>query len=718
MNPKIITLSLLKIIEEMSSENPAIASTYSKVRSILRKYAASKSIKISELRITDLYNEDGTLQIKIMKFISRLDSPKKRTPVRHKLYKEEARSNLNRLFRLINGIDSALSEKFSKQSFLEANTPDLLKSVICLLPRSKSLDERLSVDIQKLNLSSRTMMPLTESAQYVLRILIEVTERYQPDTLEELFNTYNSELRITVKKTAPSKKWNSIDSIFIRLRKLLNIKIIKPQNKGLVLSEFPPTLKKQWEIFEKRAGTGWVDNQEMISLAAMNGIKLKKLEKTTIRNYYQAISIALPYIPYEKDLDVKDLLRLEVIEAEIDGVLTIRHRNSFVDAFREHERKRKELRKRVGFDSATFEHFLTCIKTIAAYNGIFHLQKAFRKEYLAILDKESLNKRKTAKKQVFSLEWLDRVIGELEAEFIKIVKENKFKLENPNYRKSELVRSLRFCLFYVSFVTLRYLGFRQQCIRNCVYHRNIVFYPEGAIFLRWDSDETKNDVLLEVTLDPEKHSRAHGRLIRILTLYHEKIYKYLRKKHSKSMNKQFFLKLDSSYRPCGFMNDDPTDYYSRFVNACRSYIKMEEVVCESALNFTPHSLRGIAADWYFTTIGMSLDKTAKILGDSPATLESEYLRRDQHIVTPVLDEANMILEQRDNQSISLTDSSLTQAEDLSRAIERADLVEKQLETLTEQLGSANQQIIFLQEQVEQSNNEVLEQLKALSKETE
>lgn len=78
MNSKLLTLPLVKIVEDLSIEKPHIKRVFSKVRALLKNFANSRSLKLSELRLLDVYGHDNNLHKNLMSFIARLPQPEGR----------------------------------------------------------------------------------------------------------------------------------------------------------------------------------------------------------------------------------------------------------------------------------------------------------------------------------------------------------------------------------------------------------------------------------------------------------------------------------------------------------------------------------------------------------------------------------------------------------------------------------------------------------------
>jgi hypothetical protein len=175
------------------------------------------------------------------------------------------------------------------------------------------------------------------------------------------------------------------------------------------------------------------------------------------------------------------------------------------------------------------------------------------------------------------------------------------------------------------------------------------------------------------------------------------------------MDNQFFFKLNPQGRARKFKEEVSRDFYSVFVGYSQKFISMEDKVRELKKILPPHDFRGLAGDWYHDGLGMSTEQTATALGDAWQTVKRRYLRNDRHIVTPVITEANRLLELRDRHKE--TRKAETQIEDkLCRAEQRAERAENLVSQLLEQLRVANEQISSLRQQFQENHDELLEKI--------
>jgi hypothetical protein len=77
-------------------------------------------------------------------------------------------------------------------------------------------------------------------------------------------------------------------------------------------------------------------------------------------------------------------------------------------------------------------------------------------------------------------------------EFDRIVKAGSFKREVADRALYEALADFNFCGYYVALLVLRFLGHRQQCLRDCKIGENITFNRDGSITLFWPKDKIKN----------------------------------------------------------------------------------------------------------------------------------------------------------------------------------------------------------------------------------
>jgi len=398
------------------------------------------------------------------------------------------------------------------------------------------------------------------------------------------------------------------------------------------------------------------------------------------------------------NLQITDLLALKPVRRKLsDNRSTIVPHNPLVDAFREQERATITDRSRAGYDSNTFYHFTSAIKAVAAFNGIFDLQRPFAKAYKAATDKERRREIKAWKKRVFSLSWVDQEIERLTPEFYRAIKSRASWLDTPSVTNEEWRITAMLCAFFITLLTLRYLGYRQECLRDCVVGKNIIFERDGSITLRWAEDETKNGKAIYLRLNKTDHGESHGLLIDALHAYYKHIHPYLNRIADKKSKGQFFLRPLRSKTSARHRSE--ASFAEQFELWCNHFLDLWSLDNPEKRKFHAHHLRGLCTDWLVYECGLTLDEVALFIGDSVAVLKGEYLDANRtQDGTPVLDKLNKsIMEKRDAAKSVELQASLAQVQ--SALDEKGRLIDAIL-----------QQLAFVRESLTkaEARNEVLE----------
>ena len=314
---------------------------------------------------------------------------------------------------------------------------------------------------------------------------------------------------------------------------------------------------------------------------------------------------------------------MEEVEREIDGSLIKVPGNRYVEAYYRQQQMVVTPRKRKGFDSACFYHFQLALKAIAAFNGIFDLQENFSEAYSVKIDMSLRKRVKAEKKKVWKLQLLDQAIAEMRPRFQSIMKERLYEFSKAVSLQTR--DNINFALFYLALVTMRYMGYRQMQLRDCVYGENIIFTKDGSITFHWEADKVKNDRILNHPLSKKSHSQAYGLLIEALNLYHKYLYKFALEHDGGRIDGQFFLKLKingtfDSYSPT-MRPTIATQFHGWFKRCAAKYLKQFD-------DLHPHFLRGLCGDWLGKELKVGIEKTSDAMGDTARTVERDYIDRD------------------------------------------------------------------------------------------
>ena len=206
------------------------------------------------------------------------------------------------------------------------------------------------------------------------------------------------------------------------------------------------------------------------------------------------------------------------------------------------------------------------------------------------------------------------------------MRDGSFVFDDPNEADHENSRKrMRLCLFYVNLVTLRYLGYRQQCIRNCVLGRHIKFIGK-TIYFHWDAGEVKNNNEIEGHLTKVEDDELHGVLIEALFIYYKKVYPYIDEHSGDQLGKSFFVKLGhNKFHP--FSLKRANDFTEVFIREGWEFIQFDDRLEFDKRRLNPHFFRGLTCDW-LKEKGASNKAIADYVGDTEKTVNQKYLRKD------------------------------------------------------------------------------------------
>ncbi len=602
---------------EQSSKSSQIKAALAKVNKLLRRFMHFRRRKeITDLLVVDVINVDGRIQPALVGFVnSHYSNVSTRT---------SQISVLNRVIRLL-GASSANDTEDGTAPPL--NGGKQWEGVWLALGRIRGRGKVAVGDKS----ASRAALPLTEIANELWRIFVTTIEEFDPKSAEELLVKHYDAIKSCINNTAKHQHRTALFNCFSRVRGKMGLAL--PEGKrSLMIEDLPPKMRLQLEMFLKRAPLGFGAYPHLRSEAAKFGIteeRLAPLSAKTISSYTTQLLRGMAFITYEGDIGVEDLLRLYPITHIDAGKEVHSLSNPFTDQYRHVTQSTDSDRKRAGFDSVSFSHFVSAIKSIAQFNNIFNLQQPFNTAYRLRLDKTVKRARKAKKKEVMSRPWLFGEIRRLKDEFNHILKTGSYK---NNSEDLDLV------LFLPVLVTLTFLGYRQQCIRNCYIGKHITFnpkgYPHGSIAFTWTANEIKNKRSIETILVPADCTEIPELkiLLDVLHKYNNIVLPYLNKIGSISLQRNagsaFFICRGRHNMIRRFADYDETYFGEVFKRIAYTFLNFDDF-CSENVTFNPHFLRGICCDWMFKDLGLSWAAIAEALGDSEQTLRQEYYGDDK-----------------------------------------------------------------------------------------
>lgn len=674
----ILLKKVVVLVEELKVECPGIKKGFSKIKKTLSGYSNNREKKLSELLVIDICDAADNQQINKTLFAYIGKSLNDR-------YRQESVSRVRKLLKDIFFHHSG--EK--KADFTPINeVPDFLKKILPAFSRQipQRQQKKFSRESWKTNPEYRLSLPLTEVGQHLLTSILEVINENKILSLESLFIENYSKIREKLKESTPLKKLLTMLSTNTYLRRELGFNVNKTIIK-IPFQDLPPRLRQQCETFSEKALTGLSNNPELTRLAAIKGISVKKLKEATIKNYIDTIQGMLGKYKFDDyaNLEVRSFLKIDIkkIVDETGDEINCLY-NPLIDQIREDVRNKVTFAKQAGYDSVGFIRFLTALKTVAAFNGIFSYHKDFNLAYQINPDNNSKNRRKQEKKRVFDLAWIDSEIQRLYIEFEKIIKTKSF-MRDPDGRSNEVAeKNLRKCLFFVMLVMLRHLGVRQQLIRNCKVGENIIFERDDSIRFYWGYESNKNDVEIYGHLDPIEHKRTHKIMIDTLNLYHKHIYEYTKKISKNGLNNQLLCRLTIDGSCERLDSDDGRNFTEIFYKWSIMFLEFGNRKVAHSIGILPHFFRGVCVDWLHFNLNVSSRNSAGYIGDTEATLKDHYLgKKSSFNLNDALDEANNNLRAKEQQIEAQTNNTLVKL--LEKFMKREKELEKENQELRNRL---------------------------------
>jgi hypothetical protein len=635
------TLDLSKafiiLISEKEKDNSALklAAALSKVTAPLKSYAASLNLNLEELNLLHVCTGGGDVHPELERHVGRLDLTD--------AYKGQHLSRLASLIRALLRPEMTDGQPALELLPLGEQAPEPLRTIWPFLPRPCGISILARSAEPEVYLRERDTAALSIHGICLALAIMEVSRQHDVSSSKKLFEEYAGEVLDAINRHNHPSKWESLSRAFYALRQSvrasMRYEVIDEPPTMLRFDQLPEPLRAQVLLYQERAHFGFkTDGQIKVQARTKYNLDLSLQAEETITGYTDILCLGIGYLPREmrgEKLDVRDFLRLVDREVEVDEIIIKELYNPLVDYYRQLEQTKHSGRKEFGFDSGCFQKFIWAVATVAAFNGHLRLRQLFLKEYKVVLDKDSKDRHKRAKKETFDRKWLDGQIQRLRVRFKQIAAEGSFKNEAGGTLRKASRRNLNLCLFYVGLVTLRYLGVRQQCIRDCLLGKNIIFVAPMAVTFYWSEKETKNAKGVLHRLNMEQHGEVQEILIEAVLIYYKKIYPYLsgascidqlpyiREARRQAVAGQFFLNCNTKGICEPFTNR--WDFYQWFKRMALSYLDFGTRLENEGLWLNPHFLRAVFGDWCRFDLRYSGEQTAWLAGDTEETFETDYI---------------------------------------------------------------------------------------------
>jgi hypothetical protein len=606
------TAHILPILEDKFPKDRPDGKVFGKVEGHLNDYAESLGTTTRKLMVGDVYDQKGEIHPKLLRYVESIPRLPKQTVKRWRNYQSEIRANLRNLSGKLYDRKREKVDDGSKTTILLDRVPEALRVILPYLPREGSPNMDAT--------EKRLKAPLKDNGIIMLTGLLNIWERYNLGTCDEVFIDHFLDLNQELKELSPSARIGVLLRLAKKIRKKLGLSKPKAESKALRLESWPRTLRREWEVFEQVAKHGPGTALKLEAKEAK--FSVKKIVSRTIDDYRDGLGYALWVIKPEGDLSVLDLIKVVPHEGSEPGDDNPKEHNHLIDLFRAHEREKKGRRKGVGFDSVFFKQFHSAIRAIAARNGYGRHIKMFAEAYRVCVNEEAKENHKNTKKEGIPIKWVDGQIAKLNVRFLQIVKTGSFK-HTPG-RSIQSRSDVVLVMFFVWLVTLRYMGYRQQCLVNCVVGENFILNRDGSILLRFNKTKNRKRIRMELN---ESRRWSHGLLWDTLTLYYKKVYPNLVKQSGNTLDGQLFVATTkrTSFRPFKHYKD----FYDLFIRGRNRFMDVDDLDESVRHSFHPHFLRGLCTDWMVLVLKMTCVEAAEVLGISPIVLEREYLSQDR-----------------------------------------------------------------------------------------
>lgn len=605
------TLDLSKPFTALVMERDAeradlrLESTLNKVGTTLTGYAESLGKTKDELTLLEICVNNKVLHPRLERCAPVLAQEK-----------EYRGQNLSRIRKLVKSLDWGDDEgEAGYGGTIEEQLPDHLRQIWCLFARVliRKVRRGVSEEDRQAFYKFRATLPLSDNSMSLVASLLRVSTELGVTDNRRLFEECRKNIVKDLKAHNPPNRWLVSVSMLYDLREevreYLGYEVERPPRITLHLEELPEPLRTQVLTFERRAREGFGEDVKIkVTARKRYQLNLRRLSPCAVQTHITNLLLGLGYILREtvcETLDIRDLLKLEEREAEEDGGDDPEYYNPLVDIYKTREAGRTSVHKEEGFDSETFVLFLRAVAAVAAYNGFLRPRKQFLQEYRTSVDVPTRDRLKGRKKEVFDLEWLDGQIELLKAKFHSIAESGSFKYSREGSLSRRARRDLNLCMFYVVLVALRFLGVRQQCVRDCIAGENIKFGKKKALTFEWKTDEVKNGKGVKHRLNMQEHDIVLGILIDAVWTYYKKIYPHItgrddslpqefRAAQRKSVAGQFFLRV-------GRFTCHPFENVSRFAHWFKDmghlYLDFGGRLGEDGVRLHPHLLRALYGDW-------------------------------------------------------------------------------------------------------------------------
>lgn len=565
-------------------------------------------------------------------------------------YKTDTRkSQISSLNRLLEqelsylGSQTVITAEMARLNLVDPDKLEpFLREIWLALPRKRGaiphLLHRLPTDEI---IALRASLPLVEPGNDVFAALLEVVEQFDIKDARTLVVTKARWVRIAIyKRVSYEDRYDALR--FIRaVRYKLNLKV-RTGYYAVNFEDLPPAILEAILVYEERGPKGLGDYDELKYLAERDeDVPLEPHKPATIESYILQFAAGVRKLKLPKHATLQTMLALETEDVEENGVVVGKRTFSpLIEELRKMEREKVNPGHKIaGKDSASFISFMTGFTAICRFNGIFHQIKELSKTVKRRPDHDTLADERFLMKTVMSVDWVDRGVENSLKTFYDSIKNQRFLSDE---------RALAVCCGLPQLMTLRFLGYRQECIRKGREGKNVILGGDGSVTFHFDRHEIKNEVLIHQHFPPGEIVGMPElvELLKVLRAYKGGFLKVFERRYPEhykaNVGKSFYVMpakdADGRLLVQGFPAA-PEDLHWRSVReiekASRSLFydwfqtAVKLLLDTSILQghewfFFPHFLRSLCCHWMRDDLGWDWDRVEEAMGDVKRTLMRSY----------------------------------------------------------------------------------------------
>lgn len=610
-------------------------------KKVFKKFASEIGLKDDELCLMHVCTEQGEIQPELANFIDRFPQLPRQTAERHAQYKWETKSAVERVVFAV-AVLAARGELPVEQGANDPKVPvlgshehPLLAELYELLPRAWVKEPGFKGGRRAEHLSPNAMLFYASCAEAIRRCF--------PSSLRELLVERRDVLNQAMQDVYPLEKYKAGGQFITLVCRAIGVEVIRPQPLPDI-SSWPKKLQAQWAQF-KAAARGNIPAEVLRSAEDAKFSLKPKLAPTLLTMTQYTISRILSKHPQGDKFGLENLLAFETIRVKKDGKQKTVRFNKFLSPWREAEMARADEYKRAGFDSAMFQSALRSLLTFARYIGLFKCVSEAKKAFQISTDSETPKNRKARKKGLINRHDLAKWFEKKWPEFERILVTRSF--ERQDYSKTlkkgekrrphkESDRNMHFVLFYIKFLTMFIMGYRQQLERDCLYGDNLVV-THDSIMWHFRRDQVKNDKELNFTGRLPGCELTHGLLIRAHYLFHKEAFAYIQGRLDYSLTGDpvedrqrdptgqvfVYMRRDGTFRRFHPITGEGK-FGSQFKRDCFTFLADSGLSKEAIRALHAHFCRGVAMDVFLIDQGGSDQAAEQFFGDKIKTIREDY----------------------------------------------------------------------------------------------